>query len=215
MDVQNVFAKVYMWMFIGLTVTFITGYVVSVNENMVYNIFANGWYYFFALAEFVTVIVMSARIRKMSYMGSVIGFLFYALLTGITLSIFLVAYEVESIVFVFGITALLFAVFAVIGYFTKIDLTKISSILLMALVGLLIATLISLVVNSSTFDLVLVIIGLLVFIIFIAFDIQRIKRWMYMIDDPNKLAIFGALELYLDFINIFIRLLGLFGHKKD
>jgi FtsH-binding integral membrane protein len=148
-------------------------------------------------------------------MGSVIGFLFYALLTGITLSIFLVAYEVESIVFVFGITALLFAVFAVIGYFTKIDLTKISSILIMALVGLLIATLISLVVNSSTFDLVLVIIGLLVFIIFIAFDIQRIKRWMYMIDDPNKLAIFGALELYLDFINIFIRLLGLFGHKKD
>ncbi len=214
MDFQRVFAKVYMWMFIGLLVTFVTGYVVSINENMVYNVFSTGLFPILLIAEIGVVIFLSARINKMSFVGCVISFLLYAILTGITLSLIFIVYKLDSIIFVFGITAFIFALFALIGYFTKIDLSKIGTILFMGVIGIIIASIISVFVNNAAFDLGLIIFGLIIFVCYVAFDIQRIKNRMTTMNDPDKVAIYGALQLYIDFINIFIRLLSLFGGRK-
>ena len=211
---NNLYSKMFMWMFIGLLITFLVGYYVSTNENMIYNIFATKFYWVIYIAEIVTVIVLSARILKMSKNGAIFGFLLYSFLSGLTFSSIFLTFKMSSIIFIFLITALVFLIFALIGYFTKINLTKLGTILFMGLIGILIASIINIFVQSQTFDLILVIIGIIVFIGYIAYDINKVKRLEGQIDE-DKLSIIGALELYLDFINLFIRLLQLFGKSKD
>ena len=211
---NNLYSKMFMWMFIGLLITFLVGYYVSTNENMIYNIFATKFYWVIYIAEIVTVIVLSARILKMSKNGAIFGFLLYSFLSGLTFSSIFLTFKMSSIIFIFLITALVFLIFALIGYFTKIDLTKLGTILFMGLIGILIASIINIFIQSQTFDLILVIIGIIVFIGYIAYDINKVKRLEGQIDE-DKLSIIGALELYLDFINLFIRLLQLFGKSKD
>lgn len=211
---NNLYSKMFMWMFVGLLITFLVGYYVSTNENMIYNIFATKFYWVIYISEIVTVIVLSARILKMSKNGAIFGFLLYSFLSGLTFSSIFLTFKMSSIIFIFLITALVFLIFALIGYFTKINLTKLGTILFMGLIGILIASLINIFVQSQTFDLILVIIGIIVFIGYIAYDINKVKRLEGQIDE-DKLSIIGALELYLDFINLFIRLLQLFGKSKD
>ena len=133
---NKIFSKVFMWMFIGLAITFGVAYYVSNNSNMIYNI-ANK-YYLFAIAELITVIVLSARIRKMQPMTAKILFCFYSFLTGLTFSMIFVVYQVTSIIYVFGITSVLFLIIALVGYFTKLDITKIGTYLFIALIGIII-----------------------------------------------------------------------------
>lgn len=211
---NKIFSKVFLWMFIGLAITFGVGYYVSINENMLYNVFSK-YYIFLAILELVVVIVLSLRIRKMKPMTAKIFFCLYSFLTGLTFSSIFVVYKVTSIVYVFGITSALFLIFALIGYFTKLDLTKIGIYLFMALLGVIICSIINIFVGSETFDLGLTIFALLIFIVYIAYDIHVIKRNLYMIESEDNLAIYGALQLYLDFINIFLRLLQLFGKNND
>ena len=211
---NKIFSKVFMWMFIGLAITFGTGYYVSVNPNMLFNVFGS-YYWILIIAEIVVVIWLSARIRKMKPMTAKILFCLYSFLTGLTFSSIFVVYQVTSIVYVFGITSIIFLIFALIGYFTKIDLTKLGTYLFMALLGVIICSIINIFVKSSAFDLGLTIICLIIFIAYIAYDIQLIKRNLYMITEEDNLAIYGALQLYLDFINIFLRLLQLFGKARD
>lgn len=211
---NNLYSKMFMWMFVGLLITFLVGYYVSTNENMIYNIFATKFYWVIYIAEIVIVIVLSARILKMSKNGAIFGFLLYSFLSGLTFSSIFLTFKMSSIIFIFLITALVFLIFALIGYFTKINLTKLGTILFMGLIGILIASIINIFIQSQTFDLILVIIGIIVFIGYIAYDINKVKRLEGQIDE-DKLSIIGALELYLDFINLFIRLLQLFGKNKD
>ena len=211
---NKIFSKVFMWMFIGLAITFGTGYYVSVNPNMLFNVFGS-YYWILIIAEIVVVIWLSARIRKMKTMTAKILFCLYSFLTGLTFSSIFVVYQITSIVYVFGITSIIFLIFALIGYFTKIDLTKLGTYLFMALLGVIICSIINIFVKSSAFDLGLTIICLIIFIAYIAYDIQIIKRNLYMITEEDNLAIYGALQLYLDFINIFLRLLQLFGKARD
>ena len=211
---NNLYSKMFMWMFVGLLITFLVGYYVSTNENMIYNIFATKFYWVIYISEIVTVIVLSARILKMSKNGAIFGFLLYSFLSGLTFSSIFLTFKMSSIIFIFLITALVFLIFALIGYFTKINLTKLGTILFMGLIGILIASIINIFIQSQTFDLILVIIGIIVFIGYIAYDINKVKRLEGQIDE-DKLSIIGALELYLDFINLFIRLLQLFGKSKD
>ena len=211
---NNLYSKMFMWMFVGLLITFLVGYYVSTNENMIYNIFATKFYWVIYIAEIVTVIVLSVRILKMSKNGAIFGFLLYSFLSGLTFSSIFITFKMSSIIFIFLITALVFLIFALIGYFTKIDLTKLGTILFMGLIGILIAAIINIFVQSQTFDLILVILGIIVFIGYIAYDINKVKRLEGQLDE-DKLSIVCALELYLDFINLFIRLLQLFGKNKD
>ena len=211
---NKIFSKIFFWMFIGLAITFGIGYYVSINENMLYNVFSK-YYILLIIAELVVVIWLSARIRKMKPTTAKILFCLYSFLTGLTFSSIFVVYQMTSIVAVFGITALIFLIFALIGYYTKIDLTKIGIYLFMILIGVIICSIINMFVGSNGFDLVLTIICLIVFIAYIAYDIQIIKRNLYYISEEDNLAIYGALQLYLDFINIFLRLLQLFGRSRD
>ena len=215
MEINKIFSKVFLWMFIGLALTFGLAYFVSTNDNMVYNLFSGSKYMFIWIAELVVVIVLNARINKLSSMSARILFLLYSALTGLTLSSIFIIYEIMSIVYVFLITAIICLVFGLLGYFTNLDLTKLGIYLVMILFGIIIASLINVFVGSETFDLVLCIIALVIFIAYIAYDVQMIKRNLYNIANEDNMVIIGALQLYLDFINIFLRLLQLFGKNRD
>ena len=192
---NKLFSKVFMWLFLGLLVTFGIAYAVSTNDNMVYNLFSGGKYWIVWIAELVVVIVLSARIRKMEFTTAVILFFLYSALTGLTLSSIFILYKIMSIVWVFAITAGVLLLFAAIGYFTNIDLTKFGTFLLMMLIAILIATLVNMFIGSETFDFILCCLGIVIFMGYIAYDVQVVKRNLYGIDDENKLAIYGALRV--------------------
>ena len=212
---NRVLSKTFLWMFLGLMVTFGVAYFLSQNDTMMYNLFSGKKYMIVWIAEIVVVMVLSLRIRKLSVMSARILFILYSLLTGVTVSTIFIVYSISSIIYVFLITSVLFLIFGLIGYFTKIDLSKLGSILMMALLGSLICVFINIFVRSETFDLVTTIIMVLIFLGYIAYDINVIKNNYRDIQDEDKLVIYGALSLYLDFINLFLRLLRLFGKSND
>lgn len=211
---NKILSKVFLWMFAGLLVTFITGYTVSINENMLYNIFSGGTYILIVVVELLLVIILSARIAKLKSTTAKILFLLYSFTTGLTFGSIFVVYELTSIMLIFLITSLLFGIFALIGYKTDIDLSKFSTYLLMMLVGIIICIIINMFLNNSTFDMFISCISVIVFLGFTAYDIQKVKDLEGQLPEDN-LAIIGALELYLDFINIFLDLLKLFGRSDD
>ncbi len=211
---NNIFPKVFMWMFIGLLVTFLTGIYTSTNVDALEVIFNKSGYWILLIIELGLAIFLSARIHKMSPTTAKICYLLYTFFTGLTFSSIFIVYKIESIMLIFLVTAILFLIFAIIGKTTKVDLTKISTILLMALLGVIICTIINIFLQNSTFDMILSGISVLIFLGFIAYDIQKIKRLEGWINQDN-LAVIGAFELYLDFINIFLDLLNLFGNSKD
>ena len=213
--VEKIMPKVFLWMCIGLAVTFITGSIISNNPSAVMEIFKGSSVFLLAVVEIVLVIILSARISKMSATTAKIMFIFYSFITGLTFSSIFIVYEMSSIIYVFLATALIMLLFAFLGYATKLDLTKLGTYLFMAIIGVLLMSIINLFVGSESFSLGICIIALIVFVGYIAYDVQVIKRMIESNSLPEEnLAIYGALQLYLDFINIFIRLLELFGKEK-
>lgn len=211
---NKIFSKVYGWMFIGLLISFITGYYVSTQPNIIYNLFSKGMFFILVLVEIGLCIWLSAGIRKMQTSTAKILFGLYSFVTGLTFSTIFVAYRIDSIIMVFGITALTFAIMALVGTFTNIDLTKLGTILFMGLLGIIIASIINIFIGSQTLDLGIVIIGIVIFTLYIAYDVQKVKYIAQTLEE-DKAAIICAFELYLDFINLFIKLLRLFGKSKD
>lgn len=201
-------------MCVGLLLTFITGFYVASNEYTFYKIFSGGTYILFALIEIGLVIFLSARVHKMHPNIAKIVFMLYSIISGITFSSIFITYNISSIIIIFFEASLLFCVFALIGYFTKIDLSKFGTYLLMVLVALIICIVINMFVDNSILNLIVNWVCLLVFIGFTVYDIQKIKRLCNSSMNEN-IAIIGALELYLDFINIFLDLLRLFGNNSD
>ena len=211
---NKIFSKVYGWMFIGLLISFITGYYVSTQPNIIYNLFNKGMFFILILVEIGLCIWLSAGIRKMQPLTAKILFGLYSFVTGLTFSTIFVAYRIDSIIMVFGITALTFAIMALVGTFTKIDLTKLGTILFMGLLGIIFASIINIFLGSQTLDLGIIIIGIVIFTLYIAYDVQKIKVIAQTLDE-DKAAILCAFELYLDFINLFIKLIRLLGKSKD
>ncbi len=209
---NDILKKTFGWMFIGLLVTFITAFVSSVNENIAYSIY--NMYLVLAIVEIGIVIFLSARITKMSPTTARIAFLLYSFVTGLTFASIFLYYEISSIILVFLITAIMFGVFAAVGYTTKLDLTKLGTYLLVGLISIIICSIINIFIGGSAFVIVLSVLSIIVFLAYTAYDIQKIKYLEDYMDEDN-LAIFGALQLYLDFINIFIDLLRIFGSRRD
>lgn len=211
---NKIYSKVYFWLFIGLLVTFLTGIYTATNKDALSVIFTQGFYWIFLLIELGLAIFLSARIHKMQPTTAKISYLLYTFFSGLTFSSIFITYKLESIILVFAITSILFLIFAAIGYFTKIDLSKIGTFLLMILIGVIICTIVNIFLQNSTFDLILSIICIVAFLGFVAYDVQKIKHLNgFMLED--NLAVMGAFELYLDFINIFIDLLRIFGNSDD
>ena len=209
---NKILAKSFLWMFGGLLVTFLTGYGISLSSSMVNAIYDSSLYIVFALIELALVIFLSVRVFKMKPTTAKVIFLLYSFVSGLTFSSIFIYFKITSIMLVFLVAAVMFGVFGLIGYNTNLDLTKISTFLLMGLLGVLVATLINVFVGNSTFDLIITIISILVFLGYTAYDVQKLK---FSSGDDDALAIYGALQLYLDFINIFIDLLSVIGDSKD
>lgn len=206
----------FIWMFVGLLVTFLTGFAVAHNEVMIVNIFKNSIYWVLCIVELVLVIFLSAKVRTMGKNTARISFLLYSFVSGLTFSSVFVIYKLTSILYVFLLAAIIFLIFGLIGYFTKLDLTKIGTYLMMALFAVIICFIINIFVGSETFDMVTSIICILIFIGFTAYDVQKIKNLALEDDVPEEnLAIVSALNLYLDYINIFLHLLSIIGNSKD
>ena len=213
---SKLMSKTFIWMFIGLLVTFVTGYGVASNETMIINIYKNSIYIVLCIVELILVIFLSAKVHSMSKNMARICFIIYSFVTGLSLSSIFVIYSLSSILYVFLIAAVVFLVFGLIGYFTKLDLTKIFTYLMMILLGVIICFLVNLFLNYEQFDFVLTLVSLVVFMGFTAYDVQKIKRLAENSDIPeDNLSIVGALNLYLDYINIFLDLLNLLGKSKD
>lgn len=211
---NKVLSKVFTWMFIGLLITFMTGYYISLNEIALAKILSGYTYLFIAIIEFALVIYLSARITKMNPTTARICFLLYSFITGITFGSIFIVYEVTSIIYTFLITAVIFGLCALVGKTTKLDLTKIGSYLIIGLFGVIICSIVNIFLKSSGFEMLLSVITVIIFLGLTAYDVQKIQRLEGIIPEEN-LPIYGALELYLDFINIFIELLKLFGKARD
>lgn len=215
MEDNKLLSKSFLWMCIGLLVTFVTGYGVSMNERMLENIFAGSAFWILLVLELILVIVLSVRVMKMSPTAAKICFILYAFVSGLTFSSIFVAYELTSVMMVFLVSAVIFGVMAYIGYKTNVDLSKVGFYLLMALIGVIVISLINIFIGNGTLEIILCIVCLLLFLGITAYDVQKIKALETSGLPEDNLAIYGALELYLDFINIFLQILELFAKNKD
>jgi FtsH-binding integral membrane protein len=212
--------KVYVWMTLALVITGFTAFGVANSPGILQAIYTNQILFWgLIIAEFALVIGVSAAINKISLTTATLMFVLYSVINGALLSYIFLAYTSSSIATVFFITAGTFAAIAVIGYTTKTDLSSMGKYLLMALIGMIIATLVNVFfVKSTGFELVLSYVGVLVFVGLTAYDSQKIKQMLLQAPDAGegaqKVALLGALSLYLDFINLFIYLLRIFGKRE-
>lgn len=212
--------KVYVWMAMALVISAITAYGVATTPAIMTALIQSpGIMFGLAIAELALVIGINAGINKLSISTATLLFILFAAVNGATLSTIFLVYNVGSIVKVFLITAGTFGAMAVYGSTTKTDLSKMGGILMMALIGLIIATVVNFFVKSQGFDLIISYIGVLLFVGLTAYDTQRIKRWLemgtYDGETGQKVALLGAMSLYLDFINLFLYLLRIFGNNRD
>ena len=212
--------KVYVWMALALVITGFTAFGIASNPGIAYTIVTNQVLFWgLIIAEFGLVIAISGAINKLSAATATLLFVLYSIINGATLSVIFMAYTLTSIAGVFFITAGLFGVMAFIGYTTKTDLTSIGKVLFMALIGIVLATIVNLFIGSSMLNIIVSYIGVVVFTGLTAYDSQKIKNMLYEADDMDegmqKIALLGSLTLYLDFINLFLMLLRIFGNNRD
>lgn len=213
--------KVYVWMTLALVITGFTAYGVANSPGILNALFTNRallWGIFFA--ELGIVWYVSARIMHLSLVTATLLFVLYSVLNGLMLSSIFIVYTMTSIASVFFITAGTFAAMSLIGYFTKADLSSLGRILLMALIGLIIATVVNIfLLKDAGFGLILSYVGVLIFVGLTAYDTQKIKQMLVQADDVSedaqKIALLGSLSLYLDFINLFLYLLRIFGGNRE
>jgi len=212
--------KVYLWMTMALVITGFTAFYVAHSETLMMAIFTNQILFWgLLIAELGLVIGLSAAINKLSLTVATLMFVLYSVINGATMSFIFLAYTASSITNVFFITAGTFAAMALFGYFTKTDLTSMGKILMMALIGVIIASIVNIFTKSEGLSIILNYVGVLVFVGLTAYDTQKIKQMMLMAPDAGegsqKMALLGALSLYLDFINLFLYLLRIFGSRRD
>lgn len=211
---NSIFTQAFAWMFGGVSLTGITAYAVAANESVAMSLFGNPLLFFgIIIAELALVIFLSLRIMKMSFTTALISFVAYAFLNGLTLSAIFFVYTASSIYSVFFVSAAVFGVMALYGYTTKTDLTTVGNLGIMALIGVIIASVINFFLKSETLSYILSYITVIIFVGLTAYDTQKLKNLSEKTDNQN-LGILGALTLYLDFINLFLSLLRIFGKRR-
>lgn len=211
--------KVYLWMALALTITGFAAWLVATNASVQQVIFGNQIvFYGLIIAELALVIGVSAAINKLSLTVATLMFVLYSVINGALLSTIFFVYTMGSIATVFFITAGTFAAMSVFGFVTKKDLSSWGKILMMLLIGVIIATIVNIFVKSGPLNTIVSYVGVLVFVGLTAYDTQKIKQMCLQAPDTGetmqKYALLGALSLYLDFINLFIYLLRIFGKRQ-
>ncbi|HEV8357533.1 MAG TPA: Bax inhibitor-1/YccA family protein [Gemmatimonadales bacterium] len=208
---------VYGWMVAGLAVTALTAGLVAANPGVVREIVTNRLLFWgLIIAQFGVVIYLSARVQRIAPATASLLFLVYSALTGTTLSIVLLAFTGESVAGMFLITAGMFGALALYGTFTRRDLTGVGQFAMMGLIGVVIASVVSLFWRNDMFQFILSVCGVITFTALTAWDAKRLKAMALALPDgrTGSYAVLGALTLYLDFINLFLFLLRLFGRRR-
>lgn len=218
---QTLLRKVYLWMALALTVTGLTAYYIASNVGILQTIFASkGLFWMLIIGELALVLILSARIMKMSFATAGIMFAAYSVLNGITMSFIFIAYTMNSIAGAFFVTAGTFGAMSVVGFVLKKDLSSFGSFFTMALIGLIIASVVNIFWANSVLYWVITYLGVLLFVGLTAYDTQKIKHMLMTYgdevnDSTQKLALMGSLTLYLDFINLFLYILRFFGRNNN
>ena len=210
--------KTYMWMSMALVLTGLSAFVVATNatiSNLLFTYHQLIWV--LIIAEIALVIGLSAAINRISLAMATLMFVVYAILNGVTFSSLFYVYTLGSLASTFLICAGTFGAMSLVGYFTKSDLSSIGKYLIMALIGLIIATVVNIFVKSTALEMIMTYAGVLIFVGLTAYDTQKIKKMFMNAPDASestqKYAVLGALTLYLDFINLFLYLLHIFGRR--
>lgn len=212
--------KVYNWMAMGLAITALVSLSIELVFPDIRTILLENPFIFWGLLIFELALVwgLSASINKISPVFAVLLFLFYAGVNGVTLSILFLIYQFGSLAYTFFITAAMFGVTSVFGFLTRMDLSRLGGILMMALFGLIIASVGNIFLNATSLEWLISYAGVVIFVGLTAYDTQKIKKMSMDIesdsDEGNKASIMGALALYLDFINLFLFLLRIMGRRR-
>lgn len=212
--------KVYIWMTLALVITAVTAYGVATSPALMTTIFTNKILFWgLIIAELALVWGISGAINRLSLATATLMFIAYSVINGATLSVIFAAFSTTAIVKTFVVTAGTFGAMSLVGYFTKKDLTSMGKLLFMALIGIIIATIVNMFIASSGLDLIISYLGVLIFVGLTAYDTQKIKHMLSMAPDASeqmqKYALLGSLTLYLDFINLFLYLLRIFGSNRN
>jgi len=218
-ETQRFIVKVYAWMSLALIITGLVAYLTAQDPDFATYIFGNRFAFFILIAaEFLLVAYLVIWVMEMTSLTATLVFILYSILNGLTLSVIFLVFTTDSIASTFFITAGTFAIMSAYGYYTKADLTALGNLLFMGLIGLIIASLINFFYQNETLYWITTFAGILIFIGLIAYDTQKIKKLNIIgnegTEEDKKEAIIGALTLYLDFINLFLKLLRLFGKRK-
>lgn len=219
-NMPGLMRDVYAWMAIALLVTGATAWIVADSPLLLGLIFASKFgTWGLLIATIALVWHLSAAVTRLSLKAATAMFLIYSVLNGLTMSAIFILYTFSSISAVFLTTAGTFAVMSVYGYMTKTDLSRVGSLCLMALFGVIIATVVNLFLENTMLQMILSYAGILIFVGLTAYDTARIREIAMThdtsaTDDGQKIAIMGALTLYLDFINLFLYMLRIFGDRK-
>lgn len=218
MTLASYTSRTFGWMFFGLVVTFVLAFT-TYSTGFIFNILSiPGMIYIIPIAEILLVIVFSSRIYKLPIVAAHAIFFTYAVLNGLTFSIYFLIFDLVSMIYVFAATAGLFGVMAVYGFVTKSDLSKWRRVLVFGLIILAAFWVFSIFINLSALETVACMFGIIIFIGLTAYDTQKIKLcYEAYYDDPQmleKASIYSALQLYLDFINLFVYILRLFGRRR-
>ncbi|MFY8097106.1 MAG: Bax inhibitor-1 family protein [Flavobacterium sp.] len=215
----NFIAKVYGWMCAALVVTGLTAWYVAQTEELILALLSNKFlFYGLLIGEVLLVGYISKALPTMNVMMAKALFFLYAMANGLTLSLIFVIFTASSIASSFFITAGTFAVMSIYGYFTKSDLTSMGRILMMGLIGLIIASIVNIFMQSTMMHWIISYVGVFIFTGLIAYDTQKIKEMNIIgnegTDEDTKESLMGALTLYLDFVNLFLYILRIFGDRK-
>lgn len=225
---KKFFANVFLWMFVALGISTIAAYMFGTTPQLLsYLIKPEGGMSIFGyvamFSPLALVLLMGAGFSRLSYSALLGVFIAYSVLTGISLSFILLIYTSGSVMACFAAAAGIFGIMAFLGYTTDVDLTKFGPILMVGIVGLIIASVVNWFLKSDSLSYIMSFFGVAIFTALTAYDVQKLKRIGEGIEadgsemaiaSSKKLAIMGALSLYLDFINIFLYLLRLFGNRK-
>jgi FtsH-binding integral membrane protein len=219
-EIQRGFiTRVYGWMTLGLVITAAAALLTFSNEMLFTAILTNRWLFIGLLGgELLLVVVLSAAVNRLASPVAGLLFALYAALTGVTFSVLMLVYTGDSILITFGVTACTFGIMTLFGFTTHRDLTKMGSLAIMALIGILLASVVNIFLNNPALYWIVTYVGILVFIGLIAYDTQKLKRMSLALGDDGQVAqkasIMGALTLYLDFINLFLMLLRVLGRRR-
>lgn len=203
--------------FVGLIITTIAAYLTLLSPVFLYNLLSTGAFAFLLLAEVVIVLINGWAIRKSNLVLAGIMYLLYAVSNGITMTIVFLAYDLGSVKEAFLLATVIFGVMAAFGFFTKKDLSTVGAVCSMGLLGVLLVTVLNtFVFHSSGMDLIMDYVVVLLFVGITAFDMYRMKQMAYEggAEEANRIALYTGMQLYLDFINIFLRLIRIMGRRK-